>query len=190
MRGLAALGALLALLVSFEAQAHRSQVQRTLSLEPSEGGLLQLLASVRVPGGMRRQVLIALVDRDHDGQLAEQERRELEQHLVARAFEGLQLFAGSSTAAVAVQGLAAKLRVPDDPKAPIELLAHGTVALPAQVRVLRLTTARGGDPLSLIVLPGTRAVAETSRGKIRIGGFSASLGPKDEVRWKISSAAE
>lgn len=151
--------------------------------EPS-GTTLHVLASIHIPGGKHRDALLGLADTDHNGKLSDRERSDLEIHLAARALFGLKFFVGTSS--VALEGAESKLRIPDDTSAPIDLLVHGTTSLPRTAASLRLTTKKTGDPLEMRAIRGDRAVTETNIGKIVEGGFTITLGPLDDVRWKIA----
>jgi hypothetical protein len=154
------------------ADAHKLRVTRTVMAEAWDGGVLHLVVALKVPSGKPRQGL-SLIRRD-----------QLEPVLSARALDGLVLLAGTAT--VALESLEFKLRLEPDAAKPVELMIHGTTRIPAGVVDLALRTGSAGDPLTLRVLPGRRAVEWASRGRVKSGGFAAELGPADEVRWRIT----
>jgi hypothetical protein len=175
------------LLLPCEAAAHRGRVLRRLVIEPWSGGRLEVLASITVPPGPGRAALLALGDANHDGKIADREKKTLEDHLATRALDGVRLMAGSST--LALEAAEVKLSVPADPKAIVELLIHGSASLPKDIENLSVRTGREGDPLELFVVAGKRPVRKVSRGVVQGGSFRASLGPLDEVRWTMDPEA-
>jgi hypothetical protein len=169
-----AIAAATAFVPSWPAAAHKLPVQRALYLEPA-GDTLHVASAITVPGGAARAALTALAKGES----------ELKGILIRRALDGVRLASGTST--LTLSGVESKLRAPDSPAEPLELMLHGTAPLPRDAArvVLRVSTEPFGDPLLLVVLPGTRPVEQTSRGRLKGGGFKAELTVADEVRWTL-----
>lgn len=163
--------------------AHKLAVKRTLLIEPEGGRGLHVLLALHVPGGRPRRGLSLLFDTNHDGRISGLESDALRSTLTRRALDGLVLCSGTGT--VAFGGLAVKDRIQEG-DGPIDLVIHGVAELPAgpDRHALSLTTALAGDPLDVVVLPGTRPVVEASSGRLERGQLKIALRPGDFVSWR------
>jgi hypothetical protein len=178
---ISAIALALVLIAPSAALAHKTSVHRSLMLEVSDREL-HVIVALRIPSGNARRALELTLDVDRDGRLTGAELRRLESVLLARALDGLALYVDGSTKAVGRP----EVKTKTDPRdGPIELMVHGVVEVPAGRTALAVTTGGSGDPLELMVLPGTRAPQEPSRGTSIAGGFRASLGRGDRVDWTI-----
>ncbi|MFO0728389.1 MAG: hypothetical protein U1E65_31730 [Myxococcota bacterium] len=181
-------GLLLLTLLALPASAHDKRLLRSLALEPA-GLTLHVLASVRVPSGPTKSAMLAMADANHDGQLGPSERKGLEDALIARALGGMILSVGTATRTL--DGAESKLSI-GDADSPIDLLIHGTVALPKSEASVRLTTKGSGESVDVEVLAGNRPVVQSSRGAPKKGTLKTVLGTTDAVvlRFSAYSATE
>lgn len=181
-RALLPLAALLAAVLAAPAVAegHAGKVERTLLLEPA-GEELQVLLHLEIRGRDRRQAMFLLADADRDGRLSPAEEGELERVLAGRALDGVRLWLGE--AALVLEGVRAKVRFEED--GPAALALHGRAVLPPGATRLAVSTEPSGEPLKLMILPGTRPPQGLTRGRRRGPGVEVALGPGDRVAWRL-----
>lgn len=170
----------LALAFGAPASAHQGSVRRALAVEPA-GDVLHVLAHLEIVGKERREAMRLVADADHDGRLGDRERTQLETDLSRRALDGIRLVVGTTT--VAIDG--AKSALAFEAGLPSALMVHGTTPLPKSVDRIAVVTGRTGDPLTLLVRPGSRPVHATTRGKVEKGALKAQMSTLDRVSWRM-----
>jgi hypothetical protein len=165
------------------AEAHKRSVRRALFLETANTRDLHVIAAIRIPSGDARVAFNLLADTDRDGKYSDKERARVRSMLAGRALDGIRIFTG--TTAVSLGAIEAKEKIePGD--GVVEVMIHAKTSIPEKVGAeLSVTTTSIGDPLDLMVLPGSRPVESSSRGRIEGGGFKAELGQSDRVSFRI-----
>lgn len=161
------------------ALAHRGVVRRAVMLERSGARELHVIVALKIPSGDKRRALDVVFDADHDGRYDAAERTALRRLLTGRALDGLSVATGTS--ALALEGVETSERI-DGADGPIEVMVHGLIVHPFQGGT-RITVRTGtlGDPVDLVVLPGSQPVASASRGTPQKGGLKTELGLGDKV---------
>jgi hypothetical protein len=162
------------------ARAHSGQVTRALALEPA-GERLEVLVHLEIGGRARRQSLFALADADRDGRLSAAEEKRLETQLAARALDGLEVELDGRR--VVLEQLDAKLAL--SAEGPTALMLHGTAALPATARALTVKTGVLGDPLTVVLVEGTRTLAAPPRGRRVADRVQAAMGVNDRLTFRL-----
>lgn len=152
-------------------------MRRAVFLESAGARELHVLVGLRVPEGDARRSLEVLADRDLDGALSGPELRRVEQVLATRALDGLVLRAGTST--LALSGVEVKLK--REPRGPVEVMLHAVASLPPAPVRLVVSTGPGGDPVDLVVVPGSRPIRAATSGDRSGGGLKVTLLRNDRV---------
>lgn len=160
------------------AEAHKGKSTRSLNVEAGPRQLV-VLTHLKVTGDDQRKALFVLADGNRDGRLSEAEKVTLQEHLVARALLGVQLWVGTSS--VTLQDVQARLQVSLD--GPVEVMVHGVTTFSPQQQEVRISTVAGTEALLVRSVPGVRRLISASRGQpSRRGLYEAEMGPRDELK--------